>query len=670
MKKLSIIFAALIAAMTLSAKVVTFDFTNPESLNITAPAISKGTSVNDTTIVKDGVTITFTKGSADSRIWNSSGQYDLRIYKNGGSINISAIENITAVAMTGGAIDFTNLTNNSWIGEATSVSFAANATCKVNSIIVTIGEPAIVWAPDTISVSKAIELIEQKDIHSHYVYGIVAGTAWQSDNTWPGLITFNMVESLNATDTLQAYHIGNGSISKYFKSLEESQTFFDMGDTVLVYASSLSLYAAKNIFEINGGYFVKNLGKSTINNVSANYTYGLGALYQGEEGGKHKWNIAIQVSETDNKGVVFAITNSDNHGIAGNYSLAENSTYNADGTPVAISGSVKIKYASTSATGYNMYEVVSTFKAGNNMYRIEGTYELPGWKADLSDNISLENDVPFTPTSGAEITCAQAKEFALSLESGATSDFEVTVIGYATSLLDAQSNATQQSFWMDDEKGTNKTFEAFYCDLPVGKKVVVGTKVAVTGKVSNYNGTTAEIKNGKIRVIEGGEDVKRTAVIEEIPAGAISVAKAMEIGNALTAEVGKTATTTDNYIVLGYVAKVSYAMKNDTATWFMSDEQGATFGDLQAYKCKIAADIYAGDQVFVIGKIAKYQKDASTANIEIAEGEGHFAALTTDIKEVIATIAEKVKTVKVIVNGQLYIIRDGKTYTTQGILVE
>ncbi|MBQ0119317.1 MAG: hypothetical protein KBS42_06105, partial [Bacteroidales bacterium] len=168
-----------------------------------------------------------------------------------------------------------------------------------------------------------------------------------------------------------------------------------------------------------------------------------------------------------------------------------------------------------------------------------------------------------------------------------------------------------------------------------------------------------------------GEEVKRTAVVESVPEGAITVAKAMEIGKALTAEVGTTATTDDDYIVLGYVAKVSYAMQNDTATWSMADEQGATFGDLQAYKCKIAADIYAGDQVFVIGKIAKYQKDASTANIEIAKGEGHFAALTTDLKEVIATIAPSSnQTVKVIVNGQLYIIRDGKTYTTQGILVE
>lgn len=522
----------------------------------------------------------------------------------------------------------------------------------------------IITKIDTISVTEARARIDAGKLGACYVYGVVATTP-SDPGSYKNTI-FWMTDIKNPNDSLEGYKISglNGADILTIKDIP-----FGLGDTIMIFANNLALYNS-SIYETSSGYFAAMLGKTNMQDVSANYPYGLGALYQGEESGKHKWDIAIQVSETDNKGVVFAIKNNDNHGIAGNYSLAENSTYNADGTPVAISGSVKIKYASTSATGYNMYEVVSTFKAGNNMYRIEGTYELPGWKADLSDNVSLENDVPFTPTPGAEITCAQAKEFALSLESGATSDIEVTVIGYATSMLDAQSSSTQQSFWMDDEKGTKKTFEAFYCDIPVGKKVVVGTKVAVTGKVSNYNGTTAEMKNGKIRILEGGEEVKREAVIESIPENAITVTQAIEIGNALTAEVGATTESDAEYVVLGYVAKVSYAMKNDTATWFMTDEQGATFGDLQAYKCKIAADIYAGDQVFVIGKIAKYQKDASTANIEIAKGEGHFAALTTDIKEVIATIAEKVKTVKVFVNGQLYIIRDGKTYTTQGILVE
>lgn len=697
MKKLSIIFAALVAAMTLKANVV--DTLTAKSCGISAASAASYTSfkasgasgaeyevfaygkqqyiqirISDSksgiASTKSGgyvksVTVVMnagqTKSAVDVEIYASNDAYTAAadMYKNE-AIKVGVIHTQTTGKYTFDKnytyVGIKSLTGSRYL-DAVYVEWG---TDKIEG-----GDP-VVWKPDTIGVSQAKALIAASDINTHYVKGIVATEAFEPIS---GTFAFYMTDIENVNDSLEAFTVQKADGSKY-ASLAELQSVVGRGDTVMIFASGLSLYNNK-VYETTTCKLTTILGKANVTDVSSLYPYGFGALYQGEEGGKHKWNIAIQTSETDNKGVVLAIANNDNHGIAGNYTLAGTSTYNENGTPVAISGSVKIQYASASASGYNMYNVVSSFMADGKLYRLEGTYELPGWKADLSDNISLENDVPFTPTPGAEITCAQAKEFALSLESGATSDFEVTVIGYVTSIMDAQSNSTQQSFWMDDEKGTKKTFEAFYCDLPVGKKAAAGTKVAVTGKVSNFNGTTAEMKNGKIRIIEGGVDVKRTAVIEEIPDGAISVAQAMEIGNALTAEVGKTVETEQEYIVVGYVAKVSFAMKNDTATWFMTDEEGATFGDLQAYRCKIVADIYAGDQVFVIGKISKYQKDASTANIEIAKGEGHFAALTTDIEEVISTIVSLTdKAVKVIVDGQLFIIRDGKTYTSQGALVK
>ena len=65
-RKLFTLLVALIAsAGTINAKKVVFDFTNPESLGITAPETGKGTPLNDSTIVVDGVTMTNTKSNAD-----------------------------------------------------------------------------------------------------------------------------------------------------------------------------------------------------------------------------------------------------------------------------------------------------------------------------------------------------------------------------------------------------------------------------------------------------------------------------------------------------------------------------------------------------------------------------------------------------------------------------
>ena len=59
---------------------------------------------NDSTIVVNGVTMTNEKkASTDTRIWNKSGVYDLRIYTKS-TITFAAEENITGVVFDGGAI--------------------------------------------------------------------------------------------------------------------------------------------------------------------------------------------------------------------------------------------------------------------------------------------------------------------------------------------------------------------------------------------------------------------------------------------------------------------------------------------------------------------------------------------------------------------------------------
>ena len=83
---------------------MTFDFSSEaglQAMGITAPAQSSGVNLTDVgTITMDGVSLTAVNGSTETRVWNSQGNYALRIYV-GGSITF-AVESgsITDVTIT------------------------------------------------------------------------------------------------------------------------------------------------------------------------------------------------------------------------------------------------------------------------------------------------------------------------------------------------------------------------------------------------------------------------------------------------------------------------------------------------------------------------------------------------------------------------------------------
>ena len=102
-------------------------------------------------------------------------------------------------------------------------------------------------------------------------------------------------------------------------------------------------------------------------------------------------------------------------------------------------------------------------------------------------------------------TCAEAKTAALALPNGGTSADVYVIDGYVQSAgySDEISKGQQKWFWIDDVAAGTKVFEAYWCNVPDGTTPVpVGAKVRLTGKIMNYNGTTAEMKNGKITILE------------------------------------------------------------------------------------------------------------------------------------------------------------------------
>ena len=140
----------------------------------------------------------------------------------------------------------------------------------------------------------------------------------------------------------------------------------------------------------------------------------------------------------------------------------------------------------------------------------------------------------------------------------------------------------------------------------------------------------------------------------------ITVARAIEIGMEL--EAGKS--TTEDYVVAGLVC-TAYAPNEGYTdqTWYMHDTDPTAFSDFQAYHCTPDYLVQQGEFVYVKGKIMKYVKDDKTT-IEISKGVATHK-YAQGIENV--TLGEKAQ--KVMIDGVVYILRDGKMFNTLGTQV-
>ena len=94
---------AFLAFSSLSAAVVTFDFSTAEgitAMGYAVPQQSAGTNLTQAgPVTIDGVTLSATNGATETRIWNSQGSYSLRIYVDG-SVTLSVAEgSITGITV-------------------------------------------------------------------------------------------------------------------------------------------------------------------------------------------------------------------------------------------------------------------------------------------------------------------------------------------------------------------------------------------------------------------------------------------------------------------------------------------------------------------------------------------------------------------------------------------
>ena len=192
-------------------QIVTFDFTSQDeltALGVTLPDAGKGTNV--TTLTKGDVTLVAEGGSTITRVWNSSGKYDLRAYK-GATLTLSVPSGyvIDDVLLTGGSL--ASISKSEMPDNPVVLTVAAGAeTQKISTITVKYSEgtsnpdpepepepdpdPDQPSEPDEITVAEFLEL---KDTATEYT---LTGKITRVANT-----TYGNFDITDATGTVYVY---------------------------------------------------------------------------------------------------------------------------------------------------------------------------------------------------------------------------------------------------------------------------------------------------------------------------------------------------------------------------------------------------------------------------------------------------------------------------------
>ena len=255
---------------------------------------------------------------------------------------------------------------------------------------------------------------------------------------------------------------------------------------------------------------------------------------------------------------------------------------------------------------------------------------------------------PEEPVLADPTNCAEAAEAALSVEKNNelyNDGKEYTIEGYVTA-IQTPFDATNKNitFWMADAADGGKVLEAYRAACETAEDApAVGDKVAVTGKLTKYN-KTPEFAAGCTFVIK-----EKSAPAVNL--GAKTIAEFLALKNAkdtcvLTGVVDSIANTTfgNLYLVEGTDTLYVYGVLTPAG-------ESKKFETLNVAK---------GDKLTIKAVYSEYNGAPQAANaifVSVEKAQG--------IENIVLT--EKVE--KVLVDGVIYIVRDGKMFNLQGAQV-
>ena len=222
------------------------------------------------------------------------------------------------------------------------------------------------------------------------------------------------------------------------------------------------------------------------------------------------------------------------------------------------------------------------------------------------------------------ISCAKAVELTNKLEDNATSTEEYTVHGFITYtdgvVSSYNGSPNQQVFWMADEAGEDKVFEAYWANLPEpyqtnAEPLPVGTELNITGKLTKYvknENVTPEMKNGTITIIK----------VPTIDRDTFDVTADEAIAEATTWSVGDI--STDYYRVAGKIKAIVEPYEANTGVPGFNGRSTFTLevtntDDIvfKAYRCYLVEEAFAGDSVVILGPLQLYEEKT----VEISGGK-------------------------------------------------
>lgn len=271
----------------------------------------------------------------------------------------------------------------------------------------------------------------------------------------------------------------------------------------------------------------------------------------------------------------------------------------------------------------------------------------------------------------SDITCADAKT-----KIDASDGAEYTVVGYVTEVVTSASPIYKNiTFWMADEANGGKVFEVYrlsFKDKPAADIPVVGDQVAVTATLKKYQTTyeTDKISGYEIRTKGTGERYTDDDMVIEV----INVARAIELTEALgDPAVGEEILSKKFYEVHGYhsgnMNKGDWSADYKNQSFYLTDEIGVKMG-FGTYRASTSVAIAEGSYVACKGQLRlnKYQSGSETKlGMQMMNGTAEVIPEPEAINNV---NAENAKAVKVIENGQLYIIRNGVKFNAAGAVVK
>jgi len=273
-----------------------------------------------------------------------------------------------------------------------------------------------------------------------------------------------------------------------------------------------------------------------------------------------------------------------------------------------------------------------------------------------------------------EINVAQALEIGAALGNNAVSEKMYKITGYVSAINVKSSDAyseqyKNQSFWVSDDPNSSASTNAdgafyVYRGKPETEaEIPVGSKVEFTCTIKKYVPSA-----GGDAVIENADQNIVIKILEAGHVDTLNVAEAVEAALAL----GDNEESKQVYVVIGNVAKVkdAYSEQYKNISFYMTDEavDSTAFGDLQVYRGKISEAegkaLAAGDRVMVVGKLKNnFYNDKNSAQFSVG------AEVSVMWKQAIEQIVLTEKVNKVIMNGAVYIVRDGKLYDLRGAQV-